>query len=559
MEQVEMNWLLGLGFLFSLIYIVLHQLKKRKLRALENDLKSSWGKMKRREFYHFDLIELYFRNSKIRTEPFHIISDQIQEDVDIHDLFKYLDRTTSKIGQQYLYYKLRTVQHKDKLAKFNELTNTIESDPKLRLNLQLVLSNLNSHFAYDLQKLIQDEVVEKPPFHKLLLPLGLASVIVFSMGFFNPGFFLLLIPLFVVNMVFHYKTKSFISYYLRAVYALNLSLRTAKKIRSYTAINNQIPKGSFIQDIQSVRVKTKFISFEKQLSNEFISIFWFLAELVKIQFNFEAIIFYWFINDIVKKKSSINELFQFLGEIDCAISVASVKYQNKTICTPNFVEVKEINVSGIVHPLLEDCIPNDLNLTDKSLLLTGSNMSGKSTFIRAFAISSITAQTLNIAFAKEFSIPFSRVYTSIRITDSINDGNSYYLREVLVIKKLIEASDQKSPCIFILDEIFKGTNTSERISGGKAILQYLNKLGHFVLVSTHDLELADLLSNKGFDLHHFSEEVRNNELHFDFKLKQGKMNTRNAIKILELYGYPSKIISDARETIKESFNEISKD
>ena len=100
---------------------------------------------------------------------------------------------------------------------------------------------------------------------------------------------------------------------------------------------------------------------------------------------------------------------------------------------------------------------------------------------------------------------------------------------------------------------FKGTNTIERVSGGKAILSYLNKENNIVLVSTHDIELTDILSQEKFELFHFTEQIENNGLTFDHKLKEGKLKTRNAIKILELYNYPSEIIKDARRTEKITF------
>ena len=181
------------------------------------------------------------------------------------------------------------------------------------------------------------------------------------------------------------------------------------------------------------------------------------------------------------------------------------------------------------------------------MLLTGSNMSGKTTFIRTVAINSILAQTLNICFADKYSAPFYKIYSSIRITDDLLDNTSYYLQEVLTIKELIGASKDTNPCLFVLDEIFKGTNTVERISGGKAILSYLNKKNHTVLVSTHDIELTELLVKDNYDLYHFSEKIEDNNLFFDHKIKPGRLKTRNAIKILDLYKYPSEIITGAKE------------
>ena len=267
----------------------------------------------------------------------------------------------------------------------------------------------------------------------------------------------------------------------------------------------------------------------------------------------EYIVFFSFVDSISKEKESIDKLFQFIGEIDSAISVASLKSDKLENCEPKFTSKKHIYTKEIIHPLIENCIANDITLSEKSLLLTGSNMSGKTTFIRTIAINSILAQTINVCFAKEYSAPFMKIYSSIRITDDLLEDTSYYLKEVLTIKELIEASNDKNPCLFVLDEIFKGTNTIERVSGGKAILSFLNKKNHIVLVSTHDIELTDLLMKKNYELFHFSELIKNEELIFDHKLKEGKLKTRNAIKILELYKYPAEIITDARKTEQNNF------
>jgi len=268
----------------------------------------------------------------------------------------------------------------------------------------------------------------------------------------------------------------------------------------------------------------------------------------------EYILFFSFIDSITKEKNSIEKMFCFIGEIDSAISTASIKASKNEICTPNFTKEKQLTSKEIYHPLIDNCITNTIKLIDSSLLLTGSNMSGKTTFIRTIAVNSILAQTLNICYAKEYIAPFFKVYSSIRITDDLLDNTSYYLEEVLTIKELVNAAKNEENCLFVLDEIFKGTNTIERISGGKAILSYLNKKNHTVLVSTHDIELTDLLVKENYELFHFSEQVENEKLFFDHKLKSGKLKTRNAIKILELYKYPFEIIVDARKTEEKNLN-----
>ena len=544
-----MNWIFIILILVILIYLLNHYLNKRKLKKIEL-LTKKWGIQKENEYFNFETIEQYFVNTIKKEQAYHIISDQTNNDLDLNEIFKFIDRTTSKIGQQYLYYKIRTINNQEELYQFDKLVNLFKNNDKLRINCQVELLKLNTNSSYDLEKLINEVAITKPNFYKLLLPLSLFSIISIIVGFFYPIVFLLLIPLFITNAILHYKTKSYIKYYLSAVSQLNRTLKVSKKIISNNKIKEYFTDLTFIRKISEISFKTSFISFEKQLDNEFAALFWLIIELIKIQFNIEGIIFYNFIDDIIKKNESIDKMYSFIGEIDSAISVASVSFENNKICKPKFVDTKEIIIKDMIHPLINDCVPNDIKLQNKSLLLTGSNMSGKTTFIRMVAINSILSQTLNIAFASEFSIPYYKVYSSIRIEDDLLEDTSYYLKEVLTIRDFIEISKAKHPSLFILDEIFKGTNTIERISGGKAILSYLNKENNFVLVSTHDIELTELLVNNGYELFHFSEKIEKDKLLFDHKLKKGKLKTRNAIKILELYGYPKEIISDARKTEK---------
>jgi DNA mismatch repair ATPase MutS len=301
-------------------------------------------------------------------------------------------------------------------------------------------------------------------------------------------------------------------------------------------------------------LKTEFLGFETTLlTNEYFLAIWMFIELIKVLFNIEYIIFNSFIDGVTKEKDSIEELFVFLGELDSAIATASLKSCDIETCTPVFTNEKQISAEAITHPLLDDCISNDLYIQDKSVLITGSNMSGKTTFIRAIAINSLVAQTLNVCFSKTYKAPFFKLYSSIRIADDVLKSTSYYLEEVLAIKELIDASKDEAPCLFILDELFKGTNTIERISSGKGILTYLGKRNNIVFVSTHDLELAEMLEENSYDLYHFSEKIGGTTLVFDHKIKAGKLKTRNAIKILELYDYPEEIILDAQKTKKDNF------
>lgn len=548
-----MNWILGITSILVLIFLINNYNKKKRLKNLKLSLLKNWGKQKENEYFNFYIIKQYFENNFHKNNSYHKISERTSIDLDIDELFKFIDRTSSKIGQQFLYFKIRTIETIEKLKKFGSLTNLFLNNEKLRFNCQLILSKLNSQDSYDLEKLINDKPIEKPNYLKYIYASSFTSILLIISGFFNPFFFLFLLPIFFVNTIFHYKNKENVTYYISAVSQLSKALKVSKELSSFNEIKLHFSDLSFIKKVSTIQNKTEFVAFENQLTNEYALLFWLIIEILKIQFMIEYIVFFSFVDSISKEKESIDKLFRFIGEIDSAISVASLKEDNLKNCEPKFTSEKHIYTKEIIHPLIEDCIANDINLHNKSMLLTGSNMSGKTTFIRTIAINSILAQTLNVCFAKEYSAPFMKVYSSVRITDDLLEDTSYYLKEVLTIKELIEASKDKNPCLFVLDEIFKGTNTIERVSGGKAILSFLNKENHIVLVSTHDIELTELLEKENYELHHFSEIIENDKLYFDHKLKTGKLKTRNAIKILELYKYPTEIITDARKTEQNNY------
>ncbi|MCU0368447.1 MAG: hypothetical protein MUF39_06420 [Cyclobacteriaceae bacterium] len=272
-----------------------------------------------------------------------------------------------------------------------------------------------------------------------------------------------------------------------------------------------------------------------------------MTELIKAILLIEVFTLYRITRELENKKVSIQILFDYIGSIDSSISVASLRAGKINTCIPTLTSCsKEFHAKGIFHPLIEDCVKNDLLIKGKSILITGSNMSGKSTFLRTLAINSILSQTIHTCFADEFTSPILKQFSSIRIDDNLFDGKSYYFQEVNIMASLLKQVESLHQNLFILDEVFKGTNTIERIASAKAILSYLNRKENIVVVSTHDIELADMLDNE-YDLYHFTETVEKNELHFDHSIKAGQLRTRNAIKILELSNYPADIIREARQ------------
>lgn len=551
------NWIF-LGVFVIIIATIIIKSKSYEKIVYIIKRKNKKNSEQEKTYYNFNLVKRYFNNVIKYKSFYHVISDKTANDFDIDEVFKKIDYTNSKIGQQFFYAKLRTISQLDELYKFDDFVEQLGENDLITEKIIKALKKLGNDNAYYVEELIHGQQISKPIWFKLAQILSLSFLLLLISSIAYPPLLLGLIPIYITNMVLHYKNKTFVNYYLIAVSEFSKSIKTALNLSKYKIINDYFSNLDFLDRVKHIQSKSKFISFEKQVNNDLLAGIWGISELIKIAFNIEIILFYSFIDDIIKEQNSIDKLFRFIGEIDTAISVKTLRDKNQKWCKPEFEKTKKINVENIRHPLIVDCVPNSVLLTNKSLLLTGSNMSGKTTFIRTFSINALLAQTINTCFSDKFSAPFFKIYSSIRISDSIFSNKSYYLEEVLTIKEFIEASNQVHPCLFVLDEIFKGTNTLERISAGNAILKYLNNGKHIVFVSTHDIELTDLLKNNNYELYYFQEQIINEKLIFDHKLKNGSLQTKNAIKILELYNYPKEIIDIANNTVTYFKNNSNK-
>ncbi|WP_031426479.1 MutS-related protein [Flavimarina sp. Hel_I_48] len=542
-----MNLILVTALIVVCVLLCTHLLRKKKLSKRYKAIKEGWGRPKETSYLNMLSIRRYFDRRTVVNNVYQVIDDDTCNDLDFDQVFERMDHTSSKIGQQYLYYKLRVVQPKKDLTRFAALSSIFDENVETRTLFQRELSALNKVKDYKLEELTHLNIPKEPKIAMLLYILSIAAFAALGLSFYYPAFSLVLPFIFVVNMIFHYRNKETIGYYIRGLEVFSKAVPVAQFMARNEDIQPFYTDFDFLRPLVSMRNKTRFLSTESKLFNEFMAVSWIVSECIKILFNIEYIAFHRLADRIVKERNNLNKLFEFMGELDVAISCASVRASNTVTCSPVFSSGNSIFYTELTHPLLTECVPNDLDISNKSMLITGSNMSGKTTFIRAAAINALLAQTLHICFAKRYSTPFFKIYSAIRIADDLLNQKSYYLEEVLRIKTLVASSDDSNPCLFVMDELLKGTNTMERVSAGASIISFLNKEQHFVMVATHDMKLTQLLNPRDFELYHFTESIEDSELSFDHKLKNGPLKTRNAIKILEINGYPNEIIKQAQE------------
>lgn len=239
----------------------------------------------------------------------------------------------------------------------------------------------------------------------------------------------------------------------------------------------------------------------------------------------------------------VEKWFDVIGEVEALSSMSILRHDNPEFIMPQIAE--DLN-SGIVavqlgHPLLNKSRKcNDITFDSKEpiLLITGSNMSGKSTFLRTVGISLLLSNLGMPVCAKIFKCPILKVYACMRTSDNLGQNVSSFYAELLRVKMVVEAVDRNERVFFLLDEIFKGTNSADRHMGAKMLIKQLDKKSAWGMVSTHDLELADM--EKESDGHirnyHFKEYYKDNKIYFDYLLRKGVSDTRNAIFLMRMAG-----------------------
>jgi len=529
--------------------------RNRKKRIKEK-LLSEFGNLKT-DLFDFEYIESYFRK-KDHSTAFQTLSDKTCNDLDFQELFMFIDRTNSKVGQQYLYNKLRNIPFDTTENNKNEkLLAEFTNNSEFRVSVQSQLSKLNERDVYYIATLFQDEIIKPPKWYFIVPLLSFTSVMSLIMVFFHPVFFLVLFGLSIINLVIHFWNKKNLYNYFSSIpqlLKLNGVAQELFKNDILKEINPNLMKSTRV--LNKVNSRMSVFNLEVKMQSDQQMAFWLLTELIKIVFLIEPLFLFGTLKRIDTKRTEIEDVFLFVGEIDAIVSIASVRQGLENFCTPKIIDgERKLIAQDVYHPLILNCVKNNLKVNDKSILLTGSNMSGKTSFIRCMAINVITGLTINTCFAEHFSMPRMRVFSAIRISDDLMNDRSYYFEEVMTIKEMIDRSKEDNLNLFLLDEIFKGTNTVERISAGKAVLSSLNEENNIVFVSTHDIELADLLKNE-YDLYHFSEIVDHKTVDFDYKLKEGKLKNRNAIRILQINDYPESIIKEAIE-ISEELDKIT--
>ncbi len=511
-------------------------------RELKKRLEARFGSVPDPMYFHGDMeyIRAYFDFRKGNNMDAFLIDDITANDLDLDQVFKRINPGLSTSGEQYLYYQLRSPAiDSGTYSERKKLIDFMTAQPELRLKLQVILSQLGRTRRADLSRAFHpSEHGALWLFIYLFLALLVPAAIVFAALNHTYGM-LACIGILSFNAFIHeYRKKKCqtdfdtVNYSVSMIFALH-------KIR-------KMENAELDQHFQTAYASLDHLHSVLQTGGVSTVSDGGMGDLVSTILLLDLIAYEFLKNKLGRCHAEVFAVHEALGKIDAAIAVASYRKSLDTYAEPNidFSAKKPFCfAAGMTHPLLNHAVPNDLN-TNQSILITGSNASGKSTYLKTSALCALLAQAICTAPADAYRASAFRIYSSMALHDDLLAGESYYIVETKSLKRILEEISGSVPLLCTIDEVLRGTNTVERIAASSKILEEIAKQGALCLAATHDIELCELLSPQ-YAMYHFEEQVGITEMVFDYRIRHGKAISRNAINLLKLMGFDERIVSGA--------------
>ncbi|WP_305982332.1 MutS-related protein [Roseivirga thermotolerans] len=543
--HAEVMVYISLAFVVLYLYLLKkHEGLKRELRLLDNlvDINSDELSRMRFEFSHLDDGAIFFEPN----HPYHI-------DLDIfgrHSLYQLINRTSSVYGSKTLAGWLST--HATSKTINNRQVAIQELAPAIDLRQQFQAEGLSEKLpeAAQVQQLINWLNTEQQRsnfgLYKVLLPVlataTLASIVVSAAGLVPIGLpaLLIFVNIAVLGTVFRQL--------------LDITRQTENGYRSLRSLKEQIAlieSHSFNSPLLS-QLKHDLTGNNQRASKTLRELSNILdnlqnrSNLLYLLFNLTLLLdIYWYLKISRWKKenkANLESWFSIIGEFDALMSMAAFGYANPDYCFPVLSkEACTIKATDLGHPLINPGkrVSNNFEFTGRGgiCLITGSNMSGKSTFLRTVGLNSVLALAGAPVCAKAMEIGELKVFTSMRTQDDLEESVSSFYAELKRLKQLLGQIDDDRPTLFMIDEVLKGTNSDDRHRGATALIKQLNRQNAFGFVSTHDIVLGNMTNElQGVKNYSFNSTISGNQIHFDYRLTPGICKSFNATKLMQLMG-----------------------
>jgi len=555
--KVDPLYYWGLLILLPLIILNIRIYQKNTLQKLLCQIREEWGKEKVKN-RTFSEIETFYRYSTSQHDNNDIfIDDQTWSDLNMNDLYSKIERTMTNPGECILYNILRTPLLSDKiLKKRKEIIRLFQTNKEIREQIQIRLLGMGKQKGNGVTALLCGELPPSTAFKYLfsfLALLALISIIAVPLLWGSAGIIVLILPLYVINLLVTSKIRARLLLQLSAIRYLGAMIRLSKKLAAIKCPEladccEKLKKAT--SATEKIARKTFLLFPESSFGSDIGTL---LYAHIDIYFLREVRIFYAVLDEIHAHKEELRLIYRLIGELDALQSAASYREGLSGYVEPNF-SGKELllEIKDARHPLLTNPVPNSITIREKGVTITGSNMAGKTTFLRTLGVNAILAQTIYTCLADSYTGNYFRIISLINEADNLIEGKSYYLIEAEHLLKMIKSSEKEILTLCLIDEPLAGTNSSERVIASFEVLNYLIDHNALVIVATHDLELARKLKF-AFKSYHFTDDVDDQGLKFDFKLREGITSTSNAIRLLEYLDYPKDIVE--RSMKKLSFKQ----
>lgn len=523
--------------------------KKKKLAAAIT--KEEYGSVPSKAFCHFaEAASGYFRHNKVGFQ----VDDITWNDLNGDKIYERLDYTKSAAGSEILYYFLRTSCFDEKeLEHRHAIAKAVSEDEKLRTELSLLFMQIGNTGKYSLFDYLDylEQVKMKSNLPQILLDLLYLPVM--ALLFYVPELAVsLLFFMICISIMTYFNKKGKISAYLVSFGYILRMIRGAKLLGRKTYKGLEKEQKALKECVQRLEGFRRFSGLAMSMNNPFgssnpLDLF---MDYIKMIFHIDIMKFYQMLKVVKVHRKDIERLFYLTGYIDACMSIAFYRASLENYCTPEFESNADrknvMEIENAYHPLLNNPVPNSIQIK-QGILLTGSNASGKSTFLKTMAINAILSQSIYTCLADRWNAPFVKTMSSMALKDDVVQGESYFMVEIKSLKRILDEcrkSDERVLCI--VDEVLRGTNTVERIAAACQIMKTLQNDNTICLAATHDIELTELLEGQ-YNNYHFEETIEADDIHFHYELKEGPATTRNAIKLLQMLGYQEDITKAAEE------------
>ena len=520
--------------LITLVNVIISIIERRKQIAKINTL---WdNKLKLESFIRpnsrFDAQYHAYRDH-YNEQSF--IDDKTWSDLNMDTLFHKINFNFTAIGEMRLYATLRG------MFKVNQtsLINMFKENKVFRLNVSYILSKIGKN----VYPLFPDQMLPSKR-NILLMFCPLLPFIGFAFIFLIPSKGILICLTFMIlNAILSFKLKKSYDQDLKSIFY------TANVIKQSQALSKIESTPAISVDFTHFKASRRFSGLLVRVESQDMASS--IIMFIKLVFMIDYVLFHLIQRSYFKYQEEVMACYDYISILDNHYSIAMYQHTLTHYCYPKINHnINGLQMKSIIHPLLdeENAIANTIDISNH-ILLTGSNASGKSTFMKAVALNLILAQSIQTATAHSFIYQPGYVMTSMANADDVLSGDSYFMSELKSIRRLFNTHQCNKIYCFI-DEIFKGTNTTERIAASESVLSYLdNQKAYQVIAATHDVELSTLLENT-YNNYHFNESIQENSIFFDYKIKPGKANTRNAIELLRITQFPIDIYQRAQQNIR---------